>query len=429
MRPRAAVRRFGRELQGADVGLFYYAGHGFSNNGHNYITAYDTDLNDLEGTSVRLQWIFDLIDQSKCERVALFLDSCESGITKLTKRRGMYSIMSEAELDEFFRNAQYRVCFSACKSSESSYSAAALWHGIWTFHLIEAFEGKAPGALEEKHRLTARSLQDYLSKEVPLTLRKAYSTPLVQTPWRYGGENRNFQIADLSEVIRQRNAVSPGYQQLTRTLLREVTTIDISSLSGFRRGFHHVPKHISSATQDFVVSASKSEVQNEFEEVFASIRQNLKYRRRELNAEETGIITPDFEYVVYAEQNDDDPSEALIIEELTNIKPSIINRPEFNEVFDGRFTELIFQFDPKVDIHALIDQLEDLNRSDVKLDFDPSGNWCEMSIEGSELTLRLEANDLTVVSGLGKSPLELMEAFFEMQKMIAGTVAAPALKA
>ena len=39
-----------------------------------YITAYDTDLNDLEKTSVRLQWIFDLIDKSKCERVVLFLD-------------------------------------------------------------------------------------------------------------------------------------------------------------------------------------------------------------------------------------------------------------------------------------------------------------------------------------------------------------------
>lgn len=32
-----AVRRFGQELQGADVGLFYYAGHGLQLRGHNYL--------------------------------------------------------------------------------------------------------------------------------------------------------------------------------------------------------------------------------------------------------------------------------------------------------------------------------------------------------------------------------------------------------
>ena len=91
-----------QRLTADDEFIFYYAGHGFSANGHNYITAHDTDINDLEKTSVRLQWIFDLIDKSKCERVALFLDSCESGITKLAKRRGIYATMSVAELDEFF---------------------------------------------------------------------------------------------------------------------------------------------------------------------------------------------------------------------------------------------------------------------------------------------------------------------------------------
>jgi len=286
-----------------------------------------------------------------------------------------------------------------------------------------------PRALDEKDRLTARSLQDYLSEEVPLTLRKTYSAPFVQTPWKYGGESRNFQIADLTEIFKQRTAMPQGYQQLKRTLLREVTAIDVRSLSGFRKGVHHVPDYVSSATQDFVVSTSKSEVQKEFEAMFASIRETLKYKPRELISEDGGLITPDFEYTVYAKQNEAAPSEALIVEELTNIKPSIIKKPEFNSVFDGRFTELIFQFDKKVDIRVLIDQLAELDSPDVELDYNSSRKSCELSISGSELKLRFEPKELTVVSKHGRSPLELMDAFIETQKMIAGTVAAPALKA
>jgi len=422
------LRRGLGRLRTEDEFIFYYAGHGFSKNGQNFITAYDTDPNDLEATSVRLQWIFDLVDKNECERVALFLDSCESGITKIAKRRGIYTSMSEAELDAFFRGAEYRVCFSACKSSESSYPSADLKHGIWTYHLIEALQGNAPGALEEKSRLTARSLQDYLSKEVPLTLRKAYSTPEVQTPWKYGGESRNFQIADLTEILKQRNAIKPGYEQLKRTLLRDVTTIDISSLSGFKKGFHHVPDHVSSSTEDFVVSKSSKEIEKEMNDVFDSIREHLKYKRRELVSKAGRIITPDFEYFVYATQNEGDPTEALIIEELTNIKPTVIEKPEFNEVFDGRFTEVVFQFDKDVDVAVLIDQLEQLDRKDVELEYDQTATWCELSIEHSELTVRMESDELRVISRPRKSPRELIEAFFEMQKMIAGTVVAPALK-
>lgn len=42
--------------------------------------------------------------------------------------------------------------------------------------------------------------------------------------------------------------------------------IDIRSFSSFKKGFHHVPDHVSSATQNFV---SKEEIDKEMNEVFA----------------------------------------------------------------------------------------------------------------------------------------------------------------
>jgi hypothetical protein len=424
--------KIGRELsrlQSDDEFIFYYAGHGFSKSGHNYVTSFDTDLDDLEPTSVSLQMIFDLVHNSACERVAIFLDSCESGITKLAKGRAIYATMSETELDNFFRGAEYTVCFSACKTSESSYSYINLKHGIWTYHLIEALRGNAPKALEKGHRLTATSLQNYLSTEVPRTLRKAYTDPLVQTPWRYGGESRDFQIADLTEIIRKRNEIKPGYEQLKRVLLREVDSVHISSLSGFVKKYHHVPDHVSSSTRDFVQSKAREEVKERLEGVFRASRRQLKYRMRDILAEEGRIVTPDFEYTAFCTQDEENPENALIIEELTNIGPSIIESDAFNSVFKNRFSQLVFEINKKINVAKVICDIEDLDREDITVDYDMSKSWCEVSFDDSELTLRLEPTELTFNSHHMDSPRELLEGFFDVQKLLAGTPVVLALNA
>ncbi len=63
----------------------FYAGHGFSKNGHNFITCYDTDPDDLEETSIKLKDLLDICGKSACKRIVFFLDSCESGITDLRR--------------------------------------------------------------------------------------------------------------------------------------------------------------------------------------------------------------------------------------------------------------------------------------------------------------------------------------------------------
>jgi hypothetical protein len=42
-----------KALTKRDYLYIFYAGHGFSKNGHNYITCYDTDPDDLEDTSIK----------------------------------------------------------------------------------------------------------------------------------------------------------------------------------------------------------------------------------------------------------------------------------------------------------------------------------------------------------------------------------------
>ncbi len=418
-----------KRLRSDDQFILYYAGHGFSKSGHNFVTCHDTDPDDLEATCISIQKIFGLIEESACERVALFLDSCESGITKISKRRALYSSMSDAELDQFFSTAEYRVCFSACKTSESSFSAASLKHGIWTYHLIEALSGNAPKALDARQRLTASSLQNYLSQAVPRTLRQVRNTPDVQTPWKYGGENHDFQIADLAAIIHQREQAKPGAKQLKRILFREVDSLEIRSLSGFVKKFHHVPDNVSHSTQNFVESIAKDEIEERMKDVYESIKSHLKYKRRDVQAESGRIVTPEFEYATYCSQDSEDPSMAVITEELTNVKPSVIQSEEFNRVFEKRFSQIVFEFSEKVDVEKLIDAIEDLEREEIEIDYDEKGTWFTLSFENSDFSVRVRRREFVFESPRTKTPKELLDDFFAVQKLIEGTPLVPKLNA
>ena len=79
------VRQHVKALTAADSLYIFYAGHGFSKNGHNFITCYDTDPDDLEETSIKLKDLLDMCGKSACKRIVFFLDSCESGITDLRR--------------------------------------------------------------------------------------------------------------------------------------------------------------------------------------------------------------------------------------------------------------------------------------------------------------------------------------------------------
>ena len=405
--------------------FLFYAGHGFSKNGHNYITCHDTDPDDLADTSISLQSILDLCGKSACKRSALFLDSCESGITELPEVRGIFSEMSDKELKEFFNHAQYRVCFASCKTSESSYSSPTLKHGVWTYQIIQALSGYDPLALENGRYITANSLQNYIAVELPRTIRSVFTKPRVQTPWFHGSNTGDFLIADLKDVLEQRNAIKPGFEQVKQVFLQFVRPVDIKHLSGFnKKKGHFVPEAVTGASQSFVEDISREEVTERFNTVFNRIRNSMSYKRRDVKAEDGSIITPDFEFSITCEQDKDEPGTALLTSRLTNIAPTIVEDDAFNTVFGDFFDELTFEFNKRIDIKALIDRLEDVEK--VELDYPPDCSYCDIEIDGYPSTLQVTRDSLTVQTVKPQSPKLLLQSFFDAQKQLAGT---PIIKA
>ncbi len=73
-----AIRQFGRKLEGADLAVFFYAGHGLQVGGKNYIVPIDAKLErpaDLALDTVEVSTVMDQMEAEK--RVNLiFLDAC-----------------------------------------------------------------------------------------------------------------------------------------------------------------------------------------------------------------------------------------------------------------------------------------------------------------------------------------------------------------
>jgi len=416
------VRQHVGSLADEDQLFLFYAGHGFSKNGKNYITCHDTDLNDLTHTSISLQSILNVCETSKCKKIALFLDACESGITDLPEVRGIYTDLSESELATFFEAAEYRACFASCKTSESSYSSDKLKHGVWTHQILEALHGNDPLALEKGRFVTAASLQNYVAKELPRTIRKVFSKPLVQTPWFHGSDTGDFLIADLGQVIKARNAVKPGFEQVKQILFQMQQSVDIDDLSGFskKRG-HFVPENVSGATQSVVEDVSKDEVETHFDAVYDRIRASKKYKRRDITAEDGRIVTPDFEYAVYCEQDSKQPGSAIIKQQLINVSPAIVSDDNFNEVFEDIFDELTFEFSRPVSVKDLIDRIEDLDSDKLSIDYPSDASRCEIEIEDSDFTIEVTRKSLTLQTPETRSPKLLLGMFFEAQKQLSET--------
>lgn len=75
----AALKKFGNELIGADVALFYFAGHGVEARGENYLVPVDVhpaDEGDVFARMVDLQNVVDTIEKSGTRINLLLLDAC-----------------------------------------------------------------------------------------------------------------------------------------------------------------------------------------------------------------------------------------------------------------------------------------------------------------------------------------------------------------
>lgn len=419
---RSKLKKLIDRLQPDDTFCFFIASHGYSEKGKNYVYCHDTQANDLKATTISLQWIYDLLKVSNCKHCIMFLDACETGVEIDDGMRAPIGELSEDELREMFEASEYCVGFAACRSHQRSWSSKRLKHGVWTYCLIQALSGFAKDAIERKRYVTASKLQYHLRREVPRELQRDRPRE-VQTPWQFGGQSGDFVVADVGGLLAARQT-PPAFEmsQLKRVFFRNEEVGAVKALSGFKKGVHHVPKDVSAYGARFIANISESEIAADLEQVYQSVKDAFGYKRRELerqgpNEGVGSVETPAFTYTVGISQNPDGPDSYVLRREITDIKDQdVVFSDEFNDVFDGMFDTLEFEFAKKIDLEKVIDDLEDAG---VTFDADSGATYCRISLPKFPIDIVFDAKSIRLIHGQPQPPRELLSAFKQFRELAA----------
>lgn len=400
---RRVTDRLGRD----DTLFFYYAGHGFADAGHNYITCYDSDRTDLSRTSLSMKLVFEFLAKANSSRVACFVDACHSGIrpTLPDSSRGLLYDISTDELLTFFAHSEFCVCFSSCKEGQESYPSTTLGHGVWTHCLLDALEGRAPRAIARDGLVTAQSLQAHLAEQVPAVIRAAFTDLRTQTPMMYGEMSAgDFLVADVGPILERRKqqklaAASAAPIQIQRAILSSEDVSGVKRLSGFR-STHKVPKEVAGYANDFIQKIGAEDLEERLDALVARIRSSFGFKRAEISTTISGgvasVMTPKFNASVSLAQDRDDAGQVVWRLEVGGVAQlSTIQLGAFDEVF-SEFEEMDLQFSGAIDVAQLIDLIEDQESADVSVEYPPAANECTILIRPTELRIRVAAGRVTI---------------------------------
>lgn len=130
---RQAVREFGSELRRADVGLFYFAGHGVQITGTNYLVPVAADIRneaDIEDLSLDVNYVLRTMEDSQAKVRIVILDAC---------RNNPYSRSSRSSLRGLAPITVASGSFVAFATAPGSVAADGQGrNGLYTKHLLES---------------------------------------------------------------------------------------------------------------------------------------------------------------------------------------------------------------------------------------------------------------------------------------------------
>jgi len=422
-RIRSVIRTTLDSLGEGDTVYIYFAGHGVGISGINYVSCYDSRISDLPGTCIDISWLFERCKASSCKKIVLFLDSCRSGMIGPEGIRDIYTEFDVAELRKFLAKSEHCVCFAACKTDQSSWPSAEFGHGVWTYHLIEAFDGQAEMALKG-FLLTDTSLQNYLQHIVPISLRDV-NPSAIQTPWRYGGNSSDFLLADLENVLESRRiAKHPKDGQIKDSILVHEEREHITRLTNFnKRKGHFVPQDIGGEVDSFIGKMVADEVEGELKGIRDKLKDEFGYTRKECKISSEGgsgtVTTPHFNYNLSVGQDHIDYEDVCWRREIDSIiEPNTIFSKEFANVFSDTFNTIELSLHGKTDLDNLVDFIEGLRRTnkDIGVEYDEDKNIssCVIRMKG-HAPIHVTRSTFSIVHSTPASPRDLVDSLFKAQ--------------
>lgn len=195
----------------------------------------------------------------------------------------------------------------------------------------------------------------------------------------------------------------------------------IKQLPGFQKHFR-VPTSASDSDQKFIAKLAEPLLDTDLQETFSKLRKSFGLKRKEISVdgpfEGSGIVaTPFFKYEIRAKIDSETPSRVTFTRSVSEITEfaRIITGP-FDDVFGQRFSTLIVDVEPELDLESIVDAIEDEEPAGVSVDYDKDLTWCEIQLLESTATVVVEPNAISVQSVRETTPKQLLERFTEIQR-------------
>ncbi|MEO8399421.1 MAG: hypothetical protein ABI550_06355 [Ignavibacteriaceae bacterium] len=196
---------------------------------------------------------------------------------------------------------------------------------------------------------------------------------------------------------------------------------EIKTLSGFKKGYHTIPTEKNYYTEKFVSDISEIEIKDVMDEIYKNIKTHFNYKRKELDFTPDRIITPDFEVKVIVVQSKDDLSEYSLRVELSEFTSiAILESEELNGLFNSYFDTIELEFNNNIDIEDLIDIIEEIDSTEIKIDYPSDYSYVKIKLEDINKEIVISEYSFKIISEKKTKPLTLLRSLISVKNKLAG---------
>jgi hypothetical protein len=208
----------------------------------------------------------------------------------------------------------------------------------------------------------------------------------------------------------------------------------VKALDGFKKGHHSVPDAANAVTNGFLAKICATELEEQAEALFQSVRTGLGYKRRDVSLE-TGpavatLSARDFTVEIAYTLESSDPARYAITQTLLHLRSgALAQTDEFAAIFAGMFSEISFALKKGAPVEAVVDAIEALDgKHGLAVDYPADCSQCRIAAKGVTAEIRFTGATLEMVFPGTGSPRDLMTEFervrdaFAVSRELAGLI-------
>ena len=197
----------------ASLVVFYFAGHGTTVGGRNYLLPGDGTADELaEHSSLALDDVVKLVSRSGCERRVLFIDACRSALGDGTRSIDSVGFNKDAVEAAAKAAKGLKIVFGTQYGRVAS-ERGELGHGVFTHFLLEGLRG---AAVDTYGQVSVGSLSAYIhSSMVTYSRSQAGRT---RVPVTAGEGSDQIVLASFAHVVTEREEIARDLTVLAHRL-------------------------------------------------------------------------------------------------------------------------------------------------------------------------------------------------------------------